>query len=271
MNNKLAIIIPIPELFENTPFELTNALDSLVKQKNKNFEVFLATFKQYRSEVEELIKKFQLDINLDWIELSDELKFLYPNYCEIVNFAVQSDKIKSNYFTILQFDDVVNNTYIKNFDQYATAYPSVSVFLPIVLEFDGKDFTRSVNEIVWNFGFTGKEGRQGYLDFATLKQFNIFSYVSAIYKIEDFLAEGGYKPSIKKYFEYEYMLRVSNKIQEIMVIPKFMVRHRVNRQNSLSSYYNQMDKLEDKFYLDLARKEYFFDEDRNISYTPPQN
>jgi len=47
-----------------------------------------------------------------------------------------------------------------------------------------------------------------------------------------------------------------------------MVSHTINRENSLSKYYDQMEQLESKFYQDLAKKEYFFAEDRNIEYKP---
>lgn len=265
--NKLSIIIPIHTTNEEVLTHLTKCFEALDKQSVKDFDVLIASFGKCK---EDILNANTVSLDLEFIDLPKALDEIYPNYSQIVNFAVQSPKIKTPYFTILQFDDILNNTYVKNFIDYSNSYPLTSIFMPIVLEFNGTEFTRSINEVVWSFGFTGKEGRQGYLDFNTLKQFNIFSFASAIYKTEDFILEGGFKNSIKKYFEYEYFLRILYKTYEVMIIPKFMVRHTINRETSLSSEYDKMEKLEDKFYLDLAKKEYFFDEDRNITYNTSQ-
>lgn len=258
----MTIIIPIHKLDVEKSL-IQTMFESLSKQDDKEFNVLIASFDRYKQEIS---NANIYDVVYDFLSLPNELQEIYPNYTEIVNFAVHS--INTPYFTILQYDDALNNSFVRNVHLYSEAYPEVSVFLPIVLEFDGESFVRSVNEAVWNIDYTVK---QGYLDFDTLKKMNIFSFVGAIFKTDDFLSNNGFKHSIKIFYEYEYFLRILYKMAEVMVIPKFMVKHTINRANSLTSHYENMDKLEGKFYLDLSRKEYFFDEDRQIVYTPAQS
>lgn len=257
MSNKLTIIVPIHKVDLNEAY-LINMFDSISKQDSKNFDVIVATFPKLQAEIN---AANTFDVQFSFLDLPEELENVYPNYTEIVNFAVHS--VNTEFFTVLEYDDVINNTFVTYVDQYSNAYPNVSVFLPITLEFDGENFIRTANEVAWSLNYTEK---QGYLDFETLKKLPIFSFVSAVYKTEEFIANNGFKHSIKKYFDYEYFLRILNQLSEVMVIPKFMVRHTVNRENSLSAYYDAQDKLEMKFYLDLAKKEYYFPEDRQITY-----
>lgn len=259
----ITILIPIHKFGDEERQVIVKCFESISRQNVKNYNVLIATFADY---VESISNANSYDLDLNFHILDSNLIEKYPNYVEIVNSSVKV--ISSDYFTVLQLDDVLNNTFTLNAEKYSKAYPSVAVFLPIVLEFNGETFTKSLNESVWNIDFTEK---QGYLDFETMRKFNVFSFVSAIYKTVDFKEENGYKPTIKKYFEHEYFLRILYKAYEVMVIPKFMVRHTVDRPGSLSKYYeDNLEKLEEKFYFDLARKEYFFDEDRNIIYQHTQ-
>lgn len=257
---KLTILIPIatPNLnIESSLIERT--FESISKQNDKNFNVLIATFSDLKSKIENYNS---YNVECEYLLLPEELKNIYPNYTEVINFAVHS--INTPYFTVLQYDDALNNTFTKIFNEYSKSFEDVSVFLPISLEFENNQFTRFANEAVWNINYTEK---QGYLDFETLKKSNVFSFVGAIYKTDNFLLNKGFKHSIKKYFEYEYFLRILYKTEIVMVIPKFMISHTINRPNNLSSYYDSLDNLELKFYYDLSKKEYFFEEDRNIVYT----
>lgn len=257
--NNLTILIPIatPEDHINVDL-LSRMFESLSNQDDKESTILIATFEKLKKKI---VNLNSYNLNLEFLVLPAELESLYPNYTEVVNFAVHS--ISTPYFSVLQYDDVLNNTYTKFFKQYAKSYPTVSVFLPISLEFENGQFVRSANEAVWNIEYTQK---QGYLDFETLKKAAIFSFVGGIYKTDEFIANNGFKHSIKKYFEYEYFLRILYKLSEVMVIPRFMVSHTVNREKSLTAYYANLDALETKFYLDVAKKEYYFEEDRNIEY-----
>jgi hypothetical protein len=51
-----------------------------------------------------------------------------------------------------------------------------------------------------------------------------------------------------------------------MVIPHFIIRHTVNREGSISSINSALPVLEQRFYQDVAKKEYYFTEDRKLLY-----
>ena len=57
-----------------------------------------------------------------------------------------------------------------------------------------------------------------------------------------------------------------------MVIPKLGYKHTNNRSGSLFDHYkNTIDVMESKFWLNKAKKEYFFTEDREITYAIETN
>ena len=89
----------------------------------------------------------------------------------------------------------------------------------------------------------------------------------SVFNTDDWNEVGGLKPSIKLTFWYEYMLRATNKDQKIFVVPKVGYNHYMGRKDSLTeNYRNNMSKEEQEFWFKLAKKEYFFKEDRNKTF-----
>ena len=88
-----------------------------------------------------------------------------------------------------------------------------------------------------------------------------------IVKKDTFLENGGLKSNMKLTFTYEFLLRMSYLSIPIMVIPKLGYKHTNNREGSLFvEYKSTIDVLESKFWVNKAKKEYFFTEDREITY-----
>jgi hypothetical protein len=85
--------------------------------------------------------------------------------------------------------------------------------------------------------------------------------------IDDF---GGFKSSIKLTFVYEFLLRLTYNSVSIMTIPKLGYKHTNMREGSIFWNYKfgEEKMLEDevKFWVQTAKKEYFFVDDRNIKY-----
>jgi hypothetical protein len=78
---------------------------------------------------------------------------------------------------------------------------------------------------------------------------------------------GKLKPSIKLTFIYEFLLRLTFKDVRIMTVPKFGYKHVNQRPNSLfASYKETMNPVEAKWWLQTAKKEYYFTNDRKITY-----
>ena len=109
------------------------------------------------------------------------------------------------------------------------------------------------------------------LDNPTLLRYQNYQLSGALINTENFLDIGGLKPSMKLTFTYEFFLRATYNDLEIMTVPKIGYRHMNMREWSLFWNYKNhpKDRLpaeEAKFWVDLAKKEYFFTEDREIKF-----
>ena len=72
---------------------------------------------------------------------------------------------------------------------------------------------------------------------------------------------------MKLTFTYEFLLRMTYNSIPVMVIPKLGYKHTNNREGSLFvEYRNTMNPVESRFWQNQARKEYFWAEDRTITY-----
>ena len=107
----------------------------------------------------------------------------------------------------------------------------------------------------------------GLLDNETLQKVQNFNFDGMVVNKEIFQEHGGLKKHMKLTFTYEFLLRLSYLDVQIMVIPKLGYKHINNRPDSLfDEYKNTVNVLESKFWVNKAKKEYFFTEDREITY-----
>jgi hypothetical protein len=144
----------------------------------------------------------------------------------------------------------------------------VQAFLPVVVETDEKGtFAGFTNEATFAANFTQE---MGYLTNETLQDYQNFQTAGCVIKksvIEDF---GGFKSSIKLTFVYEFLLRLTYNSVSIMTIPRLGYKHTNMREGSIFWNYkfgeNKMLEDEVKFWVQTAKKEYFFVNDRNIKY-----
>jgi hypothetical protein len=85
-----------------------------------------------------------------------------------------------------------------------------------------------------------------------------------------FLENGGFKTSMKLTFVYEFLLRLTYNSVRIMTIPRLGYKHMNMRESSIFWNYkngsNVLTEDEVKFWVDAAKKEYFFTSDRNIKF-----
>ncbi len=253
----ITLIVPVHKLEENY---IVGCIESIKNQKVKPFEVLFVTSN------DEKLKKYLTDY--DFGDLKDVTKVVEN---ETGDYGFQSqinygaEQSTGDYFTFVEYDDEVSPIWIKNGINYINAYPEVGVFLPIVYETDenGK-FISFTNESVWAKDFTEEIG---YLDNNTLQRIQNFNFDGMIVKKDTFLEKGGLKSNMKLTFTYEFLLRMSYLSIPIMVIPKLGYRHTNNREGSLFvEYKKSIDVLESKFWVNKAKKEYFFTEDREITY-----
>lgn len=187
------------------------------------------------------------------------------DFCSQMNFAV--DHVKTEYFSFLEFDDEYSRIWFKNVKQYIEAYPEVGLFLPIVVETDPNgNFITFTNESVWAKDFSEE---MGVLDNNTLSRYANYNIDGMVIKTSTYQRLGKLKPSMKLTFIYEFLLRLTFNDTKIMTIPKLGYRHSNQRPDSLFvNYQKSLSQDEARFWMNLAKKEYFFKEDRKIMYEP---
>jgi hypothetical protein len=110
----------------------------------------------------------------------------------------------------------------------------------------------------------------GFLTNETLQQFQNFQISGMVIKKSTFVDWGMLKPSFKLTFGYELFLRLTHNSVKIMSIPRIGYKHVNLRNGSIFwNYKNGQDVLtenEVKFWIDSAKKEYFFINDRAITF-----
>lgn len=190
-------------------------------------------------------------------------------------------------YTIIETEDVVNITWFEQAISYIAEKEDTSIFAPLTKQSVNGVFGGFMNEACW----VEKMAEQpGYFDMALLTQYNAISPLGAIYKIEGVKEltqekDGRYMPlkeSMKLTNSYEFFLRMIYNDLKVTTIPRIGYEIRMINskyvptsskapQNlaSLPADQGGMAELEIKFYLELAKKEYFFDEDRNKVYEQP--
>ena len=103
-----------------------------------------------------------------------------------------------------------------------------------------------------------------------LNQYQNFQTSGMVVKKSTLDNFGGFKKSMKLTFVYEFLLRLTYNSARIMTIPRLGYKHVNMRESSLFwSYKNGNNILTDnevKFWIDTAKKEYFFTNDRDIKY-----
>ena len=273
MENKLdlTVIVPITGLDERAEKLLKVALESIKKQTVQPENILLVLpLKEVDtnawSKVSEIIRKLELN-NFTFLGCEE------ADFCSLVNDGVS--KIKTKYFTILEYNSEYTPTYFKLVKEYSESeeYSSMSAFLANTAIVTDKGFMLNfINEAVWGQGFSET---MGILDFNTLLKNNNFILGGGVFTKEDFEEVGGFKKDIKIYFAYEFLLRYINNDHNVMVIPKLGYKHMIDENGTIFNAYKDatvgITPEETSFYLDSAKKEYLFNPNeiqREIKYSP---
>ena len=189
-----------------------------------------------------------------------------PNYASQINYGAQS--AESSWVSLFEFDDEYSTIWFKNVKKYSESYPDVDVFLPIVVDTDDKGvFAGFTNEATFAANFSSE---MGILTNETLQDYQNFQNSGMVIKKSKFLEYGLVKPSFKLTFGYEMFLRLTQNSVKIMSIPRIGYKHVNLREGSIFwNYKNGEQPLtndEVRFWVESAKKEYFFTNDRGIKY-----
>jgi hypothetical protein len=187
-----------------------------------------------------------------------------------VDWISKDSHFKTEFFSFLEFDDEYSSVWFSNVEKYMAEFPEVSVFLPIISDAnEEKKFLGYTNEIAWAYEFTDKHG---IIDSATLQDYPNFNPDGMVMRVADYLKIGGYKKTIKLSFNLEFLMRACGQALQVMVIPKIGYQHTNMREGSIFwDYKNGDNKLtpeESEFWMEKAKSEYYYTDDRPIIYVP---
>ena len=184
----------------------------------------------------------------------------YPNQ---VMLAVKN--VTTKYFTIIEQDDLARAKWFDFVDEYLkNDNDEIFAYLPLTeLIIDG-NVMGYANEAFWASSFSEEIG---YLDIPALEDYMNFNVHGGVFKTSEFLSVGGLKTSMKLTFWYEFLLRALYKQKRIYVIPRVGYFHNLNVEGSLTDFYTKnMPEKEADWWIELAKKEYYFPQDRNKTY-----
>lgn len=255
----ISIILPVHELNEVTKPMFENAVKSITDQTLRPDELVIVAPKG--SETLNYIKSFDFGDYKNSVVIAENDG--ETDFASQVNFGVENTT--TEWFSILEFDDEYAKIWFKNVVEYKKAHTNVDLFMPIIIDVDSiGNFIGFTNEAVWANSFSDELGILDNSALLTYQNFNIDGMVIRKSVFEDF---GGFKPSIKLTFIYEFLLRMTFKDVKVMVIPRFGYKHVNQREGSLfSSYKETLDPIEARWWLSTAKKEYYFPNDRKITY-----
>ena len=261
-NLDLSVILPVSSTFcKDFDEYFTKAIDSIKKQTVPISELVIV-----HTDEEKLVSF------LDKFDFENLTVNRVVNKSEDIDFSSQVNlgvkNAKSTWVSLLEFDDEYSFIWFKNVKTYIEAHPECDGFLPIVVDVDEKGmFAGYTNEATFAASFNTEIG---ILTNELLLQYQNFQSSGMVIKKSSFEDYGGFKKSMKLTFVYEFLLRMTYNSAKIMTIPKLGYKHTNMRESSIFWNYkngeNVMTEEEVKFWVDAAKKEYFFITDRNIKY-----
>ena len=258
-NKNITILLPIHKMDDDYQEMLKNAVSSIEDFHNDVVLTIICP-----NEVKNVI---------DGINLSQKLEINYnvhtgeTDFCSQINRGILN--CQTEWFSIFEIDDEYKPIWLKSMNQYLTTYTDVDVFLPVVKDINVEgEFTSFTNESTWAYGFTEK---QGFLDNEVLLDFQNYQISGGLYKTQVIKDNGSLKENIKLTFGYEFFLRLTHNGVKIMTVPKIGYQHLNFREGSLFWEYknNESTKLKEdevKFWLETAKKEFFFKNKRDVNY-----
>lgn len=251
------VVIPLHIFNDDVKILLKKSLESVINN-NTDVEVFVSSTK----EILNAIKNDKDDIinNVTPFIVDDDK----TGFCDQINAFAKDCKYK--WFSILEYDDQYSPIWFKNFENYSLFQPSTSIFLSLTELFDysTNNLMSLANEIVWATSFSEEVG---FVDTDSLDIYSDYNVTGAFINTFDFNEVGGLKSSMKLSFWNEFLMRSCGKGKKIFVVPKIGYSHYLGRENSLSEIYSKtINEDEAKWWLNLAKTECYFTDDRKKTY-----
>ena len=270
--NNITLILPVHEINEDLKKYFTIAVNSVKTQLVLPDELLIVI--KPDTDVKEFINSFDYTQikptekrkDIESVDITNIVRIIENttgeyDFASQMNFAVKN--VNTEWFSLLEIDDELSKIWFKNAVKYMKSYEDVDIFLPIIFDVDASGtYGGLTNEAVWAPGF-GDE--VSLWDNQKLHQWQRVNFDGMVMKKDKYLEIGGIKRKIILTFMYEFFLRATYKSLVIMTIPKIGYKHVNQRPDSL---FNNLVKVlnpeESNFWLNTAKKEYYFDKDRDI-------
>jgi len=254
---KITIILPIHKIDGDYKEMLTNAISS-IEDFHNDVTLSIVCPTKVKKELNNLSNKLEIT----FVENKGNTDF-----CSQINLGIE--KCETEWFSIFEIDDEYRPIWLKSMNEYLNIYSDVDVFLPIIRDINQEGtFVNFTNESAWAYGFTEL---QGFIDNEVLLEFQNYQTSGGLYRTQVIKDNGSLKENIKLSFSYEFLLRLTHNGVRIMTVPRIGYQHVNMREDSLFwSYRNDENKKllenEVKFWLDTAKKEFFFKNKREVNY-----
>ena len=254
----ITVLIPIHKISEDYKEMLNKALES-VEDFHNDVKVSLVCPSEVKKELTNLSDKLEINFVVNKGE---------TDFCSQVNLGIE--KCDTEWFTILEVDDQFKSIWLKSINDYRKIYSDVDVFLPIVKDINSEGtFVSFTNESAWAYGFTDM---QGFIDNEVLLEYQNYQISGGLYRTQKIKDNGSLKENIKLTFGYEFLLRLTHNGVRVMTVPRVGYQHVNLREDSLFWLYKNdenslLSEKEVKFWLDSAKKEFFFKNKRDVNYT----
>ena len=254
---KITYIVPVHVFNEDVKPFVEKALKSVtILEGAEQSEIFLTGELEVITQVQKLFNDVCGEDNKQIVTLvPTNEKDLFKK----INFAVS--KCKTQYFSILEFDDEYYPYWNKVAQRYVAKGYSVIVPISEIQTPEGQ-IAGLANEIAWDAAFVGEE-RLGVITVEDLLVFKDILTSGAYIKTEDFNELGGLKPELKLAAWYEYLLHTANENKVVFVTPRIGYRHTALRKDSyMSNIANEITKEEGIALIQEAMKPYQKEENK---------
>jgi hypothetical protein len=261
--NKISVVLPIKS---SSAFEFEDFFEKSIKSvqfQNEHVDELVIVYCDETS-LENYLNSYDFgNLNVKLVKWAET-----PNFQSQVNKGVSESS--SNWVSVLEFDDEYSNIWFKNVKKYMGHYKDVECFLPIVVDVDDKSvFAGFTNEATFAANISSEIGT---LTNETLQTFQNFQFSGCVFKKEMFENFGGLKSNFRLTFNYEFFLRITHNSVKVMSIPKVGYKHINLRVGSIFWNYkngeNKINEDEARFWIETAKKESFFNVERDINYEP---
>lgn len=218
------------------------------------------------------------------------------NFAQFFN-SVFNVAVENSYegISLIEAEDAYSLKWFEVADKYIAENPNIGIFAPLIKNLTGGVFSGLMNESPWVEGMSEEAGK---FDLNLLQRFNCLNPLGAIYRVSAIseYAEPAkdennnpinnqFKPmkeSMKLSHYYEFFLRMIYDDVKAMTVPRIGYEMKTLNKNSfedssckvpqnlvaLAPDKGGMSPDEARFWFELAKKEFFYDEDRKKIYEP---